>query len=616
MPTRIATALAPPALIMTLVAVAACGHRGSSQPELPALLSAPEVRATTVALTWADRTLAETGFRIERSTEGGEFEVAGTVAPDVTAFLDAGLQPRTSYQYLIYASLANGSEVSSLPITVVTRTPEIHSTSPTTGFAVGDQEVIVHGDGFSAGVDRVSFQGVPGSRMRIQDDATLVVNTPIGVDVGPAAITLETPTATKQLADGFQFYRWPPTYAPVTELRVGLASKPENVQMVGSGRLAHLSWIEDKPRRMLYSARAEHGRWDEPVLVTPTRSKPLHPHAAVENGNVYIVWVESDLMYLSRSSDGGITYKKPVIVKALPGMPFFPQVAVTGRHVHVVWSDQRVGHGELFHAVSHDGGRTFPRAGFRVNDFLGAFDVRIAASGSDVFVVWWTPEGSGGVKFQRSTDAGDTWTERDQHLGFVTGAVRASAPHLLVDHGRLLLLSHQAGDKRLGIQRSIDHGVSWDPMQILDGSEDPSVSARIAVSRSGDEVCVVWHQKVAGDLAPSIQMNRSRDGGKSWLSTPVRVVSVPGAIDTTPVVCVDGSVVTVAYATQHNSGGSEVFAVHSAGGGPWRGPAWLNRKEARFPTLHCHGGDLVVTWLGCEPSRKSWSLRTASSVPR
>ena len=44
----------------------------------------------------------------------------------------------------------------------------------------------------------------------------------------------------------------------------------------------------------------------------------------------------------------------------------------------IAWPEKK---GELYHNVSHDGGRTFAREAFRINGFLGAFDVRIHRPG-------------------------------------------------------------------------------------------------------------------------------------------------------------------------------------------------------------------------------------------
>jgi len=58
----------------------------------------------SVALTWADNSLNETGFTVQRSTNGGAFTNVGTVGPNVTTFTDATVARRTSYSYRVIAN--------------------------------------------------------------------------------------------------------------------------------------------------------------------------------------------------------------------------------------------------------------------------------------------------------------------------------------------------------------------------------------------------------------------------------------------------------------------------------------------------------------------------------
>ena len=51
----------------------------------------------------------ETGFIIERRKEGGSYQQAGTVGPNVTTYTDSDLTPDTAYTYRVraYNSLGN-----------------------------------------------------------------------------------------------------------------------------------------------------------------------------------------------------------------------------------------------------------------------------------------------------------------------------------------------------------------------------------------------------------------------------------------------------------------------------------------------------------------------------
>jgi len=88
-----------------------------SPPAPPSGLQAITTSHTQVELSWTDGSDNEIGFEIERETivagtPGEEmvlqFEAAGTVGADVTAFTDDGLSPTTDYRYRVRAVNANG----------------------------------------------------------------------------------------------------------------------------------------------------------------------------------------------------------------------------------------------------------------------------------------------------------------------------------------------------------------------------------------------------------------------------------------------------------------------------------------------------------------------------
>lgn len=89
--------------------VLACNSAGCSDaagptsattaPAPPSDLGATVVSATRVDLAWTDNSTDESEFRVERSTEGGDWTPIHTSAPDATSFSDATATPETSYRY-------------------------------------------------------------------------------------------------------------------------------------------------------------------------------------------------------------------------------------------------------------------------------------------------------------------------------------------------------------------------------------------------------------------------------------------------------------------------------------------------------------------------------------
>ena len=70
-------------------------------PVAPSNLTALASSHTQIALTWQDNSINETGFRIERSSNGVNFAPVDTAAVDGTTFTDQGLTPSTKYYYRV-----------------------------------------------------------------------------------------------------------------------------------------------------------------------------------------------------------------------------------------------------------------------------------------------------------------------------------------------------------------------------------------------------------------------------------------------------------------------------------------------------------------------------------
>lgn len=69
----------------------------------PSGLTATAVSSSQIDLSWADNSTNETGFEVERSTDGVNFSRATTMAANVTRFSDLGRSAATTYTYRVRA---------------------------------------------------------------------------------------------------------------------------------------------------------------------------------------------------------------------------------------------------------------------------------------------------------------------------------------------------------------------------------------------------------------------------------------------------------------------------------------------------------------------------------
>ena len=135
------------------------------------------------------------------------------------------------------------------------------------------------------------------------------------------------------------------------------------------------------------------------------------PQILANGKNVCVVWTDDTLgnrdIYFIRSTDNGATFGSIINLSNHSGGSLDPQLAMSGSNVYVVWEHTPGNNGEIFFARSTDNGATFDRTKNLGNNTGFNGYPQLAASGSNVYVVWH--DASNGVNFRRSTDNGATF---------------------------------------------------------------------------------------------------------------------------------------------------------------------------------------------------------------
>lgn len=112
----------------------------NAAPAAPTRLAATALDSQLVALTWADNSPNETGFRVERSaTPDGPWAMATTTRADATRATDRGLASERRYCYRVTAVNEIGDSAASAVGCVV---PPAAPTSLTSKLATGPQVVL------------------------------------------------------------------------------------------------------------------------------------------------------------------------------------------------------------------------------------------------------------------------------------------------------------------------------------------------------------------------------------------------------------------------------------------------------------------------------------------
>jgi hypothetical protein len=158
-------------------------------------------------LTWKDNSSNELGFRIERSSAGGNFLMVGSTGPDITTYVDSSVADGTSYTYRVCAYNAAGA--SAYSATASATAPSSANAAPTISaipavslstngssspmaFTVGDAETAA---GFARGHRRLEQHGAllplsPELCWGAAAPAAAVTLTPAPNQSGSASVTL------------------------------------------------------------------------------------------------------------------------------------------------------------------------------------------------------------------------------------------------------------------------------------------------------------------------------------------------------------------------------------------------------------------------------------------
>ena len=203
---------------------------------------------------------------------------------------------------------------------------------------------------------------------------------------------------------------------------------------------------------------------------------------AVSGHVLHVTWSDdrdgNREIYYKRSTDDGAHWGSDVRLTSNAASSIFPAVAASGTDVHVVWEEYRDGNGEIYYKHSADGGSSWGADTRLTVNAANSFSPSVAAAGPMVQLVWFDQrDGNHEIYHKRSTDAGANWGA-DTRLTvdgaasiFPAVAVSGSVVHVAWEE-------HRDGNGEIYYQRSADGGASWgvDTRLTIDGASSLSPS--------------------------------------------------------------------------------------------------------------------------------------------
>ena len=414
-------------------------------------------------------------------------------------------------------------------------------------------------------------------------------------------------------------------------------------QIAASGLMVYVTW-HDRRNGFddIYFNRSRDGgaTWlaSEVRLDTdpPGSAGSSLPQIAASGSSVYVTWADTRNgagtadIYLNRSTDGGATWLTSDVQlnTNAPGAAFGPQIATSGSAVYVTWVDNRNSIsflGDIYFNGSPDGGVTWLASDVRLDtDSLGTAasrDPQIATSGSAVYVAWEDDRNGGtyggDIYCNRSLDGGMTWRNSDVRLDTnAPGAAWSFSPQLAAWGSTVCVtwmdfrntsLSSGRGD--IYCNRSLDGGTTWLPSDKRLDTDSPGAakSGDQQIEMSGPAVYVTWEDGRNARLGRDIRLNRSLDGGTTWLNSDVRVDTGEHAAGDSvdPQIAAVGTNVFVTWTDHRNlplNTGDTYFSHSQDGGATWLAANVRLSTDPPgtalqwVPQITASGSSVYVTW--------------------
>jgi hypothetical protein len=139
------------------------------------------------------------------------------------------------------------------------------------------------------------------------------------------------------------------------------------------------------------------------VNLTNNTTYLLNPRVIAIGNNVYVIWLKTDApgggflvpstILFKRSIDGGRSFSDAVALSnRIPGWGAVPdlEIAATGNNVYVVWTEPTGNNDNVHFEKSSNNGSSFGHNLVIGNStgYLTVEDLKIAATGNNVYVVW------------------------------------------------------------------------------------------------------------------------------------------------------------------------------------------------------------------------------------
>ena len=304
----------------------------TTQPAAPSGLTINSITSSKVTLGWTDNSSGETGFTVERSSDGGStWSVVGTVSANSVSFSDNAVSEGLSYSYYVFASNAGGNSTNTG--TVVANIPPAAPSGLTSSNVSGSSVTLTwtnnssHQTGFY--VERSTDGG---------STYTQIANVTSGVTYTDTSTSEATSYVYRVRAYGTTGNS---AYSPTKSVNTPVNTPTNLTAVTISTTEIDLSWTDNSAKEQHYSLqRSTDGGSSWSTTITLAANTTSYQNTALSEGTTYTYRLQATRSPSSQNS----TFTPDQGATTLPATPSgVTATAASDSQVTVSWTNNSVG---------------------------------------------------------------------------------------------------------------------------------------------------------------------------------------------------------------------------------------------------------------------------------
>jgi hypothetical protein len=322
----------------------------------------------------------------------------------------------------------------------------------------------------------------------------------------------------------------------------------------------------------------------------------ISPQMAVSGSNVYAGWSEETSplvfdIFFRRSTNEGSTFGPIMNLSNNAGNSEEAQIAASGTNVYLVWVDDTPGDPSIFFRRSTNNGASFDNV-INLSKNGSAEEPQIAVSGNNVYVVW--AQANGDVFFSKSTNGGAIFGSKVNLSNNAGGSI---APQIDATGSNVYVAWEDStpGNEDILFRSSTDNGTTFGAQKNISKAAGSGFSGFQTLAASGNNVYIAWLDDSPGN--DEILFRRSINNGAVF--EPVINLSNNPEHSEEPQVAVSGSYVYVTWENDNPSFVPEVLFRRSTDSGiGFKATKNLSNNAgiSESPQIDAAGTNVYILW--------------------